>query len=45
MSRIGKRPVELPAGVSLSVSGRELSVKGPLGSLTQILPRGCWCDC
>ena len=40
MSRIGKRPVELPNGVSLSVSGRELSVKGPLGSLTQVLPEG-----
>ena len=40
MSRIGRRPVELPNGVSLTVSGRELSVKGPLGSLTQVLPDG-----
>jgi len=40
MSRIGKRPVELPNGVSLSINGRELSVKGPLGNLTQALPEG-----
>ena len=29
MSRIGKRPVELPAGVSASVSGQTIEVKGP----------------
>jgi large subunit ribosomal protein L6 len=40
MSRIGKRPVELPNGVSLSINGRELSVKGPLGNLTQALLEG-----
>jgi len=29
MSRIGKRPVELPAGVSATVSGQTVEVKGP----------------
>ena len=32
MSRIGKRPVELPAGVSASISGQTVEVKGPRGS-------------
>ncbi|CUH35838.1 hypothetical protein JSE7799_01156 [Jannaschia seosinensis] len=32
MSRIGKRPVELPSGVEASVSGQTISVKGPKGS-------------
>jgi len=31
MSRIGKRPVELPSGVEASVSGQTVSVKGPKG--------------
>ena len=29
MSRIGKKPVELPAGVSASVSGQTIEIKGP----------------
>ena len=29
MSRIGKKPVGLPAGVSASVSGQTIEVKGP----------------
>jgi large subunit ribosomal protein L6 len=33
MSRIGKIPVELPAGVTVSVAGRKLTVKGPKGTL------------
>ena len=32
MSRIGKRPVELPSGVDASVSGQTVTVKGPKGS-------------
>ena len=32
MSRIGKRPVELPSGVEASVSGQTISVKGPKGT-------------
>ena len=34
MSRIGKKPVELPTGVSASVSGQTVEVKGPKGSLS-----------
>jgi large subunit ribosomal protein L6 len=33
MSRIGKRPVPLPSGVSASTEGQILSVKGPKGTL------------
>ncbi|MFC6639340.1 50S ribosomal protein L6 [Sulfitobacter sp. JBTF-M27] len=31
MSRIGKKPVELPSGVTASVSGQTIEVKGPKG--------------
>jgi large subunit ribosomal protein L6 len=34
MSRIGKRPVAIPSGVSASIEGKTLSVKGPKGTLT-----------
>ena len=34
MSRIGKRPVPLPSGVSATTEGQVLSVKGPKGTLT-----------
>ncbi len=32
MSRIGKKPVELPSGVTASVSGQVVEVKGPKGT-------------
>ncbi|MFZ1727526.1 MAG: 50S ribosomal protein L6 [Albidovulum sp.] len=32
MSRIGKKPVELPKGVSATVSGQRVEVKGPKGT-------------
>ena len=32
MSRIGKKPVELPQGVTASVSGQTIEVKGPKGT-------------
>lgn len=39
MSRIAKNPVQLPKGVEASVSSGEITVKGPLGSLTHfVLP-------
>ena len=34
MSRIGKRPVALPAGVTATTEGSTLSVKGPKGTLS-----------
>jgi large subunit ribosomal protein L6 len=35
MSRIGKLPISLPKGVEITVSSGQLTVKGPLGSLSQ----------
>ncbi len=34
MSRIGKKPVPVPAGVTATIEGKQLSVKGPKGTLT-----------
>jgi len=34
MSRIGKQPVPVPAGVDVTINGRNVSVKGPKGTLT-----------
>jgi large subunit ribosomal protein L6 len=38
MSRIGKLPITVPSGVEVSISGRDVTVKGPKGSLDQTLP-------
>jgi large subunit ribosomal protein L6 len=38
MSRIGKSPIELPAGVNVSVSPGRVMVNGPLGELSQQVP-------
>jgi len=40
MSRIGKQPVAIPSGVSVSVSGRTVRVEGPLGKLQWEYPFG-----
>jgi large subunit ribosomal protein L6 len=40
MSRIGKIPVPIPAGVTVSVDGSTLKVKGPKGELTRTLDGG-----
>lgn len=34
MSRISKNPVEIPAGVTVSLSGQDIDVKGPKGQLS-----------
>lgn len=39
-SRIGKRPLVLPAGVEVKASATEFSVKGPKGTLAKKLPTG-----
>ena len=31
MSRIGKRPIPVPAGVTVAIDGSKVSVKGPKG--------------
>ena len=33
MSRIGKKPVALPAGVTANIAGQTVSIKGPKGAL------------
>ena len=33
MSRIGKKPVQIPAGVTVTISGKHVHVKGPKGEL------------
>ena len=38
MSRIGKMPVQIPAGVDVTVGDGQVAVKGPLGSLTRSIP-------
>ena len=35
MSRIGRMPVEIPAGVTVTVNGNTVTVKGPKGTLTE----------
>lgn len=35
MSRIGRKPINIPAGVTVSVDGSVVTVKGPKGTLTQ----------
>ena len=35
MSRIGRLPVGIPAGVDVKLDGNTLTVKGPKGTLTQ----------
>ncbi len=37
MSRIGRKPVAIPAGVDVKLNGSEITVKGPKGTLTQKL--------
>lgn len=34
MSRIGKNPIAIPAGVTVSIDGQDVTVKGPKGELT-----------
>lgn len=40
MSRIGKRPITLPAKVTVTINGQEVAVKGPKGELSRVLPAG-----
>ena len=38
MSRIGKRPIEIPSGVTVEVKQNTVAVKGPKGELRRTLP-------
>jgi large subunit ribosomal protein L6 len=37
MSKIGKRPVQIPSGVTASVQGQQIKMKGPKGELSMTL--------
>jgi large subunit ribosomal protein L6 len=39
MSRIGKKTIEVPASVSVSISPGRVMVNGPLGELSQVIPQ------
>ena len=39
-SRIGKRPIPVPSGVTIKVDGSKCEVKGPKGQLSMALPEG-----
>src|SRR5215468_9300983 len=39
MSRIGKKPIEIPSGVTVTVEPGRVAVAGPLGSLQQQVPQ------
>jgi large subunit ribosomal protein L6 len=41
MSRIGKKPVEIPKGVTVSVSGQTVTAKGPKGELRFVVNELC----
>ena len=38
MSRIGKKPVSIPSGVTANVEGQIVKVKGPKGAMQVVLP-------
>lgn len=38
MSRIGKRPIEIPGKVTVTIDGQHVTVKGPKGELNRTLP-------
>jgi len=38
MSRIGKKPIDVPAGVTVTLEGRHVTVTGPRGTLSRSLP-------
>jgi large subunit ribosomal protein L6 len=40
MSRIGKKPIPMPKGVTYTVEGSNVTVKGPKGTVTNHLPKG-----
>jgi large subunit ribosomal protein L6 len=40
MSRIGKLPVPVPDGVEVTLDGLSVTVKGPKGELTRVMPEG-----
>jgi len=37
MSRIGKNPIDIPAGVDVTINGADVTVKGPKGTLSHVV--------
>lgn len=44
MSRIGRKPINIPPGVEIKTEGAKVVAKGPLGSLEWNLVRGIWVE-
>ncbi|NEQ95558.1 MAG: 50S ribosomal protein L6 [Cyanothece sp. SIO2G6] len=40
MSRIGKKPIPIPQKVSVDIQGSAITVKGPKGELSRVIPQG-----
>lgn len=40
LSRVGKRPVSIPSGVTVNLSDNKIDVQGPRGKLSRVLPKG-----
>ena len=40
MSRIGKQPIAIPAGVNVTATGNQVAVKGKLGELSRVFQNG-----
>jgi large subunit ribosomal protein L6 len=40
MSRIGKRPINIPNKVTIAIEGQSIKVNGPKGELSRVLPSG-----
>jgi len=41
MSRVGRQPIEIPQGVTVSFEGYRVTVKGPKGTIVRDLPPAC----
>jgi large subunit ribosomal protein L6 len=40
MSRVGKKPISIPSGVTVTIGDAEMEVKGPKGTLKTPIPAG-----
>lgn len=40
MSKIGKQPIAIPAGVTVTIDGQTVTVKGNLGEVSRVIPAG-----
>ena len=40
MSRVGKKPITIPSGVTVTINASEMEVKGPKGTLNTPIPAG-----